>query len=630
MFAEPSATRSTWTQLHEAFTDQSLSDIRCETRQLVSEFALFRGVVGCDHKASDNPAVNNACLKCNGGNPTARQGICDHQGVPCLLAAARCPHLRPSGKNACPANNPDCCLDACYVCGGKNTRFKEEKFTNESGLCDFTGATCPEGKMPTICGICDIPAHRKDRQPNAGICDCENGGTPNGGKVVDRCNICGGGNASMDYCGHNPRIPAKYVCHTGGPEGNSKWNASCTGCDAVPRPDLPWSFVGSRWDVSPRQCQEIPSTWGRGGVQCDACGICGGDSSTCVGCDGEPATNSQGKRFDVCDVCGGDNIACQGCTEPGGVSKAEYTPTQEDACGTCGGSTFSFCNSLTSEKYYCNTTDYQPYWRDKGVPRKLMPDHKDYPENKDLCQRGCDGVARSGAKYNKCGVCGADDSLCLPPCCEVAPKPSQTCCGPDGGQVFGKCFGSNATAPELEGFICRPSDSTCVSSVPICVCPNAGKTNCWDRTQWTSQTKCQYGIWQDKCGQCGGDSTRCMGCDDTPFSGRVNDLCGQCDGDGSSCIGCDGVINSGKKRDSCGMCDGGDANKDICGECIFPPAEAGGSCKGCDDKPHSGKAVDACGVCGGANLCKWRDGDPPKESKGSTDAVVMDVFLGPV
>ncbi len=264
------------------------------------------------------------------------------------------------------------------------------------------------------------------------------------------------------------------------------------------------------------------------------------------------------------------------------------------------------------------------------MPRKLMPDHKDYPENKDLCQRGCDGVARSGAKYNKCGVCGADDSLCLPPCCEVAPKPSQTCCGPDGGQVFGKCFGSNATAPELEGFICRPSDSTCVSSVPICVCPNAGKTNCWDRTQWTSQTKCQYGIWQDKCGQCGGDSTRCMGCDDTPFSGRVNDLCGQCDGDGSSCIGCDGVINSGKKRDSCGMCDGGDANKDICGECIFPPAEAGGSCKGCDDKPHSGKAVDACGVCGGANLCKWRDGDPPKESKGSTDAVVMDVFLGPV
>jgi hypothetical protein len=214
------ATRSTWTQFHEAFTDQSLSDIRCETRQLVSEFALFRGVVGCDHKASDNPAVNNACLKCNGGNPTARQGICDHQGVPCLLAAARCPHLRPSGKNACPANNPDCCLDACYVCGGKNTRFKEEKFTNESGLCDFTGATCPEGKMPTICGICDIPAHRKDRQPNAGICDCENGGTPNGGKVVDRCNICGGGNASMDYCGHNPRIPAKYVCHTGGPEGN--------------------------------------------------------------------------------------------------------------------------------------------------------------------------------------------------------------------------------------------------------------------------------------------------------------------------------------------------------------------------------------------------------------------------
>ena len=143
------ATRSTWTQFHVAFTDLSLWDIRCETRQLVSEFAIIRGIVGCDNKASDNPAVNNACLKCNGGNPTARQGICDHLGVPCLLAADRCPLLRGSGKNACPENNPDCCLDACYVCGGKNTRFREEKFTNESGLCDFTGKTCPEGKMPT-------------------------------------------------------------------------------------------------------------------------------------------------------------------------------------------------------------------------------------------------------------------------------------------------------------------------------------------------------------------------------------------------------------------------------------------------------------------------------------------------
>ena len=200
----------------------------------------------------------------------------------------------------------------------------------------------------------------------------------------------------------------------------------------------------------------------------------------------------------------------------------------------------------------------------------------------------------------------------------------------NGGQVYGKCFGDKADDVALRSFVCSQADITCVASAPTCVCPNADKSNCWDRTVWTDKVKCEYGIWQDQCGKCGGDSTTCMGCDNMPYSGRVNDLCGQCDGDGSSCVGCDGVINSGKERDSCGVCDGGDANRDICGVCIFAPAEPGASCKGCDNKPHSGKAIDACGECGGSNLCKWRDGDPPPESGGSTDAVVMEVPLGPV
>jgi len=140
---------------------------------------------------------------------------------------------------------------------------------------------------------------------------------------------------------------------------------------------------------------------------------------------------------------------------------------------------------------------------------------------------------------------------------------------------------------------------------------------------------CEFGIYQDACGKCGGDGKSCMGCDGVPFSGTVKDQCGLCDGDGTSCRGCDGIVNSGKVRDLCGECDGGNAKRDICGVCVFPPEQPGLSCSGCDDgsgaKAHSGKAVDACGVCGGSNLCKWRDGDPPVESKGSTDAVVMDV-----
>ena len=42
----------------------------------------------------------------------------------------------------------------------------------------------------------------------------------------------------------------------------------------------------------------------------DACGVCGGDGSTCAGCDGVP---NSGTVVDACDVCGGDGSTC---TEP--------------------------------------------------------------------------------------------------------------------------------------------------------------------------------------------------------------------------------------------------------------------------------------------------------------------------
>jgi hypothetical protein len=39
----------------------------------------------------------------------------------------------------------------------------------------------------------------------------------------------------------------------------------------------------------------------------DACGVCGGDSSSCAGCDGKP---NSGKVRDKCGVCGGDSSSC--------------------------------------------------------------------------------------------------------------------------------------------------------------------------------------------------------------------------------------------------------------------------------------------------------------------------------
>ena len=173
-----------------------------------------------------------------------------------------------------------------------------------------------------------------------------------------------------------------------------------------------------------------------------------------------------------------------------------------------------------------------------------------------------------GAKIDRCGVCGGDDSSCV---------------------ITTECPVKNCT-------ICCGCDSKLQPILP------------------------------DKCGKCGGDSTSCAGCDGIPFSGKLYDFCGKCGGDNTSCIGCDGVVHSGKVKDLCGICDGGNSRRDVCGTCITDNSQ-GLSCAGCDGVPFSGKSMDACGVCGGTNLCKWRDGLPPSDSKGSTAAVVMQVSL---
>lgn len=45
----------------------------------------------------------------------------------------------------------------------------------------------------------------------------------------------------------------------------------------------------------------------------DACGVCGGDNSSCAGCDGVP---NSGKVYDACGVCGGDNSTCTDVLPP--------------------------------------------------------------------------------------------------------------------------------------------------------------------------------------------------------------------------------------------------------------------------------------------------------------------------
>ena len=73
----------------------------------------------------------------------------------------------------------------------------------------------------------------------------------------------------------------------------------------------------------------------------DACGVCGGDESSCAGCDGVPYSgltkdqcgvcDGNDASLDLCGVCDGDDSSCAGCD---GVPNSGLT---EDQCGVCGG-----------------------------------------------------------------------------------------------------------------------------------------------------------------------------------------------------------------------------------------------------------------------------------------------------
>jgi len=94
----------------------------------------------------------------------------------------------------------------------------------------------------------------------------------------------------------------------------------------------------------------------------DVCGVCGGDNSSCKGCDGKP---NSGKVIDECGVCGGDGSSCAGCDGKPNSGKVL------DECGVCGGDGSSCA--------------------------------------------GCDGRPNSGVEFDSCGVCGGDDGHCSDP-----------------------------------------------------------------------------------------------------------------------------------------------------------------------------------------------------------------------
>lgn len=188
-------------------------------------------------------------------------------------------------------------------------------------------------------------------------------------------------------------------------------NSTCKGCDGVPNSGKVNDACGV-CGGNGTSCLGCDGTYWSGKV-IDACGVCGGTNSTCKGCDGVP---NSGKVNDSCGVCGGNN-SCVGCD---GVPNSGK---KIDACGVCGG-TNSTCKGCDGVIYSNKTVDQC------GVCG-----------GNNSCV-GCDGVPNSGKKIDGCGVCGGFNQTCAG--CDGIPYSNKTfdicgVCGGNGTSCSSKC-----------------------------------------------------------------------------------------------------------------------------------------------------------------------------------------------
>ena len=175
--------------------------------------------------------------------------------------------------------NGNAVVDDCGICDGN------DKDKDECGICFGSGpgeCGCDLSIVKDACGVCG--------GDNSTCADCA--GVPNGNAVVDDCGVCDGKNKDKGcdgVCFSGKVVDECDIC--GGPGKNE-----CDSCDPTYRKD--------------------------------ACGVCGGDNTSCAGCDMVPWS---GKEFDECGVCDGDGTSCADCL---GVPNGN---AELDVCGVCDG-----------------------------------------------------------------------------------------------------------------------------------------------------------------------------------------------------------------------------------------------------------------------------------------------------
>ena len=385
-------------------------------------------------------------------------------------------------------------------------------------------------------------------------------------------------------------------------------DSSCADCAGIPNGNAVEDNCGVCDENPSNDCvQDCSGEWG-GTLVLDACGICGGDDSFCADCAGIPNGNAV---EDNCGVCDDDpsNDCVQDCAGEWGGS------LELDACGECGGDDSTCLDAC-------------------GIPNgnNACVDECGIPFGDNTSCADCQGIPNGDAYIDDCGICDDDtenDNTPLTGSCDCAGVPN-------GEAAIDNCGVCDNDPDNDCPFDCAgvPGGEAIIDNCGIC---SEGTTGIPANTDIDECGVC-FGtgpiIWYvDADGDGLGDSisdtlTSCEqpegyadNLDDPHLDcySNVMDECGVCDGDNASCADCAGIPYGSAFTDDCGVCSGGtsdhqaNSDMDFCGVC-FGNNEANVGC-GCFLDPPENYWYDfdndGLGICTTENdVCLPCESDP--------------------
>ena len=363
--------------------------------------------------------------------------------------------------------------------------------------------------------------------------DCN--GVCGGGASKDFCGVCGGDNSGctgcMDKaaCNYDPSAKVKSrkcvykskVCGVCGGDGKA-----CTGCGEA---------SACNFDKDRKATDNSKCVRAKPGFDCQKNCVVGVD---CKGtCGGKV-------KFDACGVCGGNNSTCTGCMD---VNACNYDrkATIRAVAGTC--------------KY----------------PRSKLFDC----QNKCRVKEDCNGLCGGSAKVDSCGKCGGDGGSCRDKSTtttagsgssttagsRATTQATTTLSGSPVTTVRSGCRSKDACNYDSRASVHNPKMCRFAKKLRDC------SDNCLVAVDCNGV--CGGQSKRDVCGVCGGDNSKCCGCTDkracnyaasaivscgTCVFGKSK-VCGVCGGDGKACTGC-------KDKKACNY----DAKAKFPGPCRYP------------------------------------------------------------